>query len=69
MTSAGKRIIAGLQEAIDGDFASVLIDGRVWVRKDAHRTSVSGLADCSSRRAGSRGETFPPLGPVISRFC
>jgi len=33
----GKRIIDGLQEAIAGDFASVLIDGRIWVRKDAHQ--------------------------------
>jgi hypothetical protein len=33
----GKRIIDGLQEAIDGDFSSVLIDGRIWVRKDAHQ--------------------------------
>jgi hypothetical protein len=37
MARLGKRIIDGLQEAIDGDFASVLIDGRIWVRKDAHR--------------------------------
>ena len=37
MSKLGKRIIDGLQEAIDGDFASVLIDGQTWVRRDAHQ--------------------------------
>jgi len=32
--SAGARIIEGLKEAMDGDFASVTIDGVEWVRAD-----------------------------------
>lgn len=30
--SAGAKIIAGLEEAVRGDFAAVYIDGQKWVR-------------------------------------
>lgn len=32
MGKAGKRIIAGLKDAVDGNFTSVTIEGQTWIR-------------------------------------
>jgi hypothetical protein len=33
MSASGQRIIKALKEAAEGHFASVTIDGQIWVRK------------------------------------
>lgn len=40
MSKAGKRILEGLQDAIDGNFASVIIKGTRWAPEPSIRSAV-----------------------------
>lgn len=37
MTSAGRKLVDSIRDAIQGNFASVTIDGQTWIKKPGHK--------------------------------
>ena len=75
MSKAGQRILDGLRDAIDGNFASVTIDGQTWIRKDesifqtraALQLASEAIARMPQPTAGEVADLLTKLNNVVKQ--
>jgi hypothetical protein len=66
MSSAGKKILAALQEAVAGNLARVTVDGVTWFRKEELGLAEGRAKFAEAQESGLRAEVARLRAAILS---